>query len=105
MSTISHRGNRMNKGIILIVLGVIIISTLFAVDTVAGEQVFGPPYTYEQGEEKTVERYSTFYPERAQGWVKGYYRIDKILWGVGLPLSIILIGLGYWQIGKVKSKG
>ena len=86
----------MNRGIILIILGIVIIASLFAVDMVASKQVFGPPYMYDQGEEKNTEITSTFYPERAQGWVRGYYRIDKILWSVGLPLSAILIGLGCW---------
>jgi hypothetical protein len=91
----------MNKGIVLIILGIVIIASLFIVDTVASKQVFGPPYVYDQGEQKAAEKSSTFYPERAQGWVRGYYNVDTILWGVGLPLSIILICVGAWQ----KSKG
>jgi hypothetical protein len=92
----------MKKGIALIILGVIIIASLFVVDGVASNQVYGPPYTYEQGEQHTVERWSTFYPGRAQGWIKEYYNIHQILWGVGLPLSAILIGLGFWVKGKNK---
>jgi hypothetical protein len=94
----------MNKGMVLIILGIVIIVGLFIVDTVAGKQVFGPPYVYDQGEQKAAEKSSTFYPERAQGWVRGYYNVDTILWGAGLPLSIILICLGIWQKGKTKSK-
>jgi hypothetical protein len=94
----------MNRGTVLIILGIVIIVGLFIVDTIASKQVFGPPYTYEQGEQKSTERSSTFYPERAQGWVQGYYKVHTILWGVGLPLSVILIGVGSWQKSKGKSR-
>jgi hypothetical protein len=94
----------MRRGILLIILGALIIVSLFVVDTVASKQTFGPPYTYEQGDEGAIEKYSTFYPERATGWVREYYNIDKILWGAGLPLSVILIGIGCWQVGKAKSE-
>jgi len=95
----------MNKGIVLIILGAIIIATLFAVDEVASKQVFGPPYSYEYNpDSRLYEKYSTFYPERAQGWVREYYHIDTILWGVGLSLSATLIGLGFGRKGKTKVK-
>jgi hypothetical protein len=94
----------MNRGIVLIILGVVIIVSLFIVDIVASRQVFGPPYSYEYDpDSKTYDKYATFYPERGSAWVQGYYRIDKILWSVGLPLTAIFIGLGCWYIGKVKS--
>ena len=94
----------MKKGIALIILGIAIIVSLFVVDWIASNQTFAPPYTYEQGDEGNIERWSTFYPERAHGWIREYYKIDKILWSTGLPLSIILISLGFWVKGKSKSK-
>ncbi|MFA5064947.1 MAG: hypothetical protein WC566_05715 [Dehalococcoidia bacterium] len=84
-------------GTILIVLGIIVIVSLFVVDFIASRQVFGPPYIYEPPGEK----WSTYYPERAQGWVKDYRNIHQWLWGIGLPLSIVLIVVGH-QINQHK---
>jgi hypothetical protein len=84
-------------GTILIALGIIIIAGLFVVDIIASSQVFGPPYTYEPPGEK----WSTYYPERAKGWVIDYRNIHQWLWGIGLPLSVALIVVGY-QINQRK---
>jgi len=89
---------------VLLFLGIAVIACLCVFDHIRSIQTAGPPYVYDYDPDARMwYELPTYYPERAEGWVKIFYSIPYLR-GIGYVIGIALLIVGMRLNRKVIPK-